>query len=160
MESFLSFVPRAILANFDGSNHSKLGESMVGFMLLLADSDLIFAWDVIFFLLSFLFACFLLGFQFLSSSCVFLLTLLSQNLLLVSSLQNHLCLCKILATLLVYCQNPNSTKSSIQQSLRLDYIITERSTPPTTQTLHVGPSGVHALPLAAGINEGGHYFRY
>ena len=22
------------------------------------------------------------------------------------------------------------------------------------------PSGVHALPLAAGINEGGHYFRY
>ena len=23
-----------------------------------------------------------------------------------------------------------------------------------------GPSGVHALPLAAGINEGGHYFRY
>ena len=24
----------------------------------------------------------------------------------------------------------------------------------------VGPSGVRALPLAAGINEGGHYFRY
>ena len=24
----------------------------------------------------------------------------------------------------------------------------------------IGPSGVHALPLAAGINEGGHYFRY
>jgi hypothetical protein len=23
-----------------------------------------------------------------------------------------------------------------------------------------GPSGVSALPLAAGINEGGHYFRY
>ena len=23
-----------------------------------------------------------------------------------------------------------------------------------------GPSGVRALPLAAGINEGGHYFRY
>ena len=23
-----------------------------------------------------------------------------------------------------------------------------------------GPSEVHALPLAAGINEGGHYFRY
>ena len=23
-----------------------------------------------------------------------------------------------------------------------------------------GSSGVHALPLAAGINEGGHYFRY
>jgi hypothetical protein len=26
--------------------------------------------------------------------------------------------------------------------------------------LTFGPSGVHALPLAAGINEGGHYFRY
>ena len=24
----------------------------------------------------------------------------------------------------------------------------------------VGPSGVRALPLAAAINEGGHYFRY
>ena len=24
----------------------------------------------------------------------------------------------------------------------------------------VGPSGVRALPLAAGINEGGHYFAY
>ena len=24
----------------------------------------------------------------------------------------------------------------------------------------IGPSGVRALPLAAGINEGGHYFRY
>ena len=24
----------------------------------------------------------------------------------------------------------------------------------------IGPSGVCALPLAAGINEGGHYFRY
>jgi hypothetical protein len=23
-----------------------------------------------------------------------------------------------------------------------------------------GPSGVHALPLAAGRNEGGHYYRY
>ena len=23
-----------------------------------------------------------------------------------------------------------------------------------------GPSGVRVLPLAAGINEGGHYFRY
>ena len=26
--------------------------------------------------------------------------------------------------------------------------------------LSFGPSGVRALPLAAGINEGGHYFRY
>ena len=26
--------------------------------------------------------------------------------------------------------------------------------------LYFGPSGVRALPLAAGINEGGHYFRY
>ena len=26
--------------------------------------------------------------------------------------------------------------------------------------LGIGPSGVRALPLAAGINEGGHYFRY
>ena len=26
--------------------------------------------------------------------------------------------------------------------------------------LVIGPSGVRALPLAAGINEGGHYFRY
>ena len=25
---------------------------------------------------------------------------------------------------------------------------------------YFGPSGVCALPLAAGINEGGHYFRY
>ena len=25
---------------------------------------------------------------------------------------------------------------------------------------YIGPSGVCALPLAAGINEGGHYFRY
>ena len=25
---------------------------------------------------------------------------------------------------------------------------------------NVGPGGVSALPLAAGINEGGHYFRY
>ena len=27
-------------------------------------------------------------------------------------------------------------------------------------SLNIGPSGVRALPLAAGINEGGHYFRY
>ena len=26
--------------------------------------------------------------------------------------------------------------------------------------IDVGPSGVCALPLAAGLNEGGHYFRY
>ena len=26
--------------------------------------------------------------------------------------------------------------------------------------LIIGPSGVRALPLAAGRNEGGHYFRY
>ena len=26
--------------------------------------------------------------------------------------------------------------------------------------LYFGPSGVRALPLAAGINEGGHYFAY
>jgi hypothetical protein len=26
--------------------------------------------------------------------------------------------------------------------------------------LGIGPSGMRALPLAAGINEGGHYFRY
>ena len=26
--------------------------------------------------------------------------------------------------------------------------------------IHIGPSGVRALPLAAEINEGGHYFRY
>ena len=25
---------------------------------------------------------------------------------------------------------------------------------------YFGPSRVHALPLAAGLNEGGHYFRY
>ena len=24
----------------------------------------------------------------------------------------------------------------------------------------IGPSGVRALPLAAGTNDGGHYFRY
>ena len=28
------------------------------------------------------------------------------------------------------------------------------------ESVHIGPSGVRALPLAAGINEGGHYFRY
>ena len=26
--------------------------------------------------------------------------------------------------------------------------------------INIGPSGMRALPLAAGINEGGHYFRY
>jgi hypothetical protein len=26
--------------------------------------------------------------------------------------------------------------------------------------IKIGPSGMRALPLAAGINEGGHYFRY
>jgi hypothetical protein len=31
-----------------------------------------------------------------------------------------------------YCQNPNSTNNSIEVNLRLDYILTERSTPPTT----------------------------
>ena len=32
---------------------------------------------------------------------------------------------------------------------------------PTLFMLHeIGPSGVRALPLAAGINVGGHYFRY
>jgi hypothetical protein len=39
----------------------------------------------------------------------------------------------------MYCQNPNSTISSIQQSLSLDYILTQRSTPaihqPTTNSL-------------------------
>ena len=29
-----------------------------------------------------------------------------------------------------------------------------------TKVATIGPSGVRALPLAAGINEGGHYFRY
>ena len=29
-----------------------------------------------------------------------------------------------------------------------------------SQQYIIGPSGVRALPLAAGINEGGHYFRY
>ena len=28
------------------------------------------------------------------------------------------------------------------------------------ESTNVGPSGVRALPLAAGINEGGHYFSY
>ena len=30
----------------------------------------------------------------------------------------------------------------------------------TSKLIQIGPSGVRALPLAAGINEGGHYFRY
>ena len=30
----------------------------------------------------------------------------------------------------------------------------------STQVATIGPSGVRALPLAAGTNEGGHYFRY
>ena len=29
-----------------------------------------------------------------------------------------------------------------------------------TKVATIGPSGVRALPLADGINEGGHYFRY
>ena len=32
--------------------------------------------------------------------------------------------------------------------------------PPHIIKIPVVPSGVHAMPLAAGINEGGHYFRY
>ena len=35
---------------------------------------------------------------------------------------------------MAYCQNPNSTISSIQQSLRLDYILRERSTTTTHHT--------------------------
>jgi hypothetical protein len=35
---------------------------------------------------------------------------------------------------------------------------TERG--PPSALVEIGPSGVRALPLAAGINEGGHYFRY
>ena len=30
----------------------------------------------------------------------------------------------------------------------------------TSYMLVIGPSGVRALPLAAGRNEGGHYFKY
>ena len=37
----------------------------------------------------------------------------------------------------LYCQSPNSTNSSIQQSLRLDYILTSDPRPTTTQTLCV-----------------------
>ena len=29
-----------------------------------------------------------------------------------------------------------------------------------TKNMVIGPSGVRALPLAAGIHKGGHYFRY
>ena len=29
-----------------------------------------------------------------------------------------------------------------------------------TQVATIGPSGLRVLPLAAGINEGGHYFRF
>jgi hypothetical protein len=36
----------------------------------------------------------------------------------------------------LYCQNPNSTKNSIELNLRLDYILSARSTThPTTQTI-------------------------
>ena len=31
---------------------------------------------------------------------------------------------------------------------------------PPSALAEIGPSGVRALPLAAGINEGGHYFAY
>ena len=34
-----------------------------------------------------------------------------------------------------YCQNPNSTNNSIELNLRLDYILTASSTPPTTNYL-------------------------
>ena len=45
--------------------------------------------------------------------------------------------------LLPYCQNPNSTNSSVQQSLRLDYILTPWSkTHPPTQTL---PHQLHSF---------------
>ena len=30
----------------------------------------------------------------------------------------------------------------------------------SVESLIIGPSGVRAMPLAAGRNEGGHYFRY
>ena len=35
---------------------------------------------------------------------------------------------------IINCLNPNSTNSSVQQNLRLDYILTPSSTPPTTTT--------------------------
>ena len=47
-----------------------------------------------------------------------------------------------------YCQKPNLTKTSIQQSLSLDYIFTVISTPPTTQELTVLLLLLTALPAA------------
>ena len=40
------------------------------------------------------------------------------------------------------------------------YLGTELQISATTFILLIGPSGVRALPVAAGTNEGGHYFRY
>ena len=40
------------------------------------------------------------------------------------------------------------------------YIICKPKCPQLGRKVCIGPSGVRALPLAAGRNEGGHYFRY
>ena len=45
-----------------------------------------------------------------------------QSLLLISPKKGV----KLLALYIIFCQNPNSTNSSVQQSLRLHYILTER----------------------------------
>ena len=60
-----------------------------------------------------------------------------QTLYLKSKKQNvHSKLPLVLFSNYYYCQNPNSTNNSIDLNLRLDYILTERSTHhPTTNSL-------------------------
>jgi hypothetical protein len=55
-----------------------------------------------------------------------------------------------------YCLNPNSTNSSVQQNLRLDYILTERSThhPPPTTTNYL------LLLLTAKASQAGRLYNY
>ena len=44
--------------------------------------------------------------------------------------------------------------------MRLDTLAVTSSGPTYLTLMYFGPSRVRALPLAAGRNKGGHYFRY
>ena len=50
--------------------------------------------------------------------------------------------------------NSGKCTSSRLKLFMMQSVVVKMSTP------SFGPSGVRALPLAAGTNEGGHYFRY
>ena len=68
----------------------------------------------------------------------------SENTLIIISIYRGCVYSFLLKTL-------NSNTQNKQSSLL---------TTPWTNLVSIVPSGVRALPLAAGINEGGHYFRY